>query len=157
MAVNSPPQELSVGDVARRSGVAVSTIHFYEAKGLISGWRSPGNQRRYRRGVLRRIAFIRVAQQAGVSLGEIQAVLATLPNNRVPSREDWQRLAEAWREDVEERIRRLTQLRDQFVDCIGCGCLSLERCPLRNPGDRLAREGSGPRLLEHRQLRRSGK
>jgi MerR family redox-sensitive transcriptional activator SoxR len=151
-----PRSELSVGEVARRSGLSVSAVHFYETKGLIAGWRSPGNQRRFRRGVLRRIAFIRVAQRAGVSLGEIHAVLATLPDDRAPSREDWQRLALLWRAEVEERILRLTQLRDRFDDCIGCGCLSLEVCPLRNPDDRLAKEGPGPRLLERlRKARRT--
>jgi MerR family redox-sensitive transcriptional activator SoxR len=150
-----PRSELSVGEVARRSGLSVSAVHFYEAKDLIAGWRSPGNQRRFRRGVLRRIAFIRVAQRAGVSLSEIRAVLATLPDDRAPSREDWQRLASGWRAEIEERIFRLTQLRDRFDDCIGCGCLSLEVCPLRNPDDRLADEGPGPRLLERlRKVRR---
>ena len=131
----------------------VSTIHFYQAKGLIGGWRSSGNQRRFPRGVLRRIAFIRVAQRAGVPLGKIQAVITTLPGDRAPTQEDWRRLASAWRAEVDERIRRLTQLRDRFDDCIGCGCLSLEVCPLRNPGDRLAGDGVGPRLLERRGAR----
>jgi len=154
LSAGHPQYELSVGEIARRSGLSVSAVHFYEKKGLITGWRSPGNQRRFRRGVLRRIAFIRVAQRAGVSLSEIQAVLATLPDNRAPSREDWQRLASLWRTEVEERIFRLTQLRDRFDDCIGCGCLSLDVCPLRNPDDRLADEGAGPRLLERRQMAR---
>jgi MerR family transcriptional regulator, redox-sensitive transcriptional activator SoxR len=153
-AVGGAPYEFSVGEVARRSGISVSAVHFYETKGLIAGWRSRGNQRRFPRGVLRRIAFIRVAQRAGVSLSEIHAVLATLPNDRAPSREDWQRLASLWRIEIEERIFRLTQLRDRFDDCIGCGCLSLEACPLRNPDDRLADEGAGPRLLERRRKAR---
>jgi len=152
-SADQPPRELTVGDVARRSGVPVSTIHFYQAKGLIGGWRSSGNQRRFPRGVLRRIAFIRVAQRAGVPLGKIQAVITTLPGDRAPTQEDWRRLASAWRAEVDERIRRLTQLRDRFDDCIGCGCLSLEVCPLRNPGDRLAGDGVGPRLLERRGAR----
>lgn len=150
---NSPPLVLSVGEVARRSGVAVSTVHFYQAKGLIAGWRSSGNQRRFPRGVLRRIAFIRVAQRAGVPLSQIRSTLAGLPAGRAPSQEDWRRLSSQWRAEVEERILRLTQLRDRFDDCIGCGCLSLKVCPLRNPDDRLAREGTGPRLLERRRLR----
>lgn len=150
---NQPQRELSVGDVAKRSGVPVSTIHFYQAEGLISGWRNSGNQRRFPRGVLRRIAFIRVAQRAGVPLGEIQTVLATLPGNHAPTQEDWRRLASGWRAEVDERIRKLTQLRDRFDDCIGCGCLSLEVCPLRNPDDRLAGDGAGPRLLERRGAR----
>ena len=150
---NSPPLVLGVGEVARRSGVAVSTVHFYQAKGLIAGWRSSGNQRRFPRGVLRRIAFIRVAQRAGVPLSEIRTVLSSLPHGRAPSQEDWRQLSSQWRAEVEERIRRLTQLRDRFDDCIGCGCLSLKVCPLRNPDDRLAREGTGPRLLERRRAR----
>ena len=149
------PQDLSVGEVAKRSGVSVSTVHFYEAKGLIGSWRSPGNQRRFPRGVLRRIAFVRVAQRAGISLAEIHSVLAVLPDDRPPSREDWRRLSSAWRAELDERIRRLTQLRERFDDCIGCGCLSLEVCPLRNPDDRLSGEGPGPRLLEAR--RRGGR
>jgi MerR family redox-sensitive transcriptional activator SoxR len=144
----SPPPVLSVGEVARRSGVAVSTVHFYQSKGLIAGWRSSGNQRRFPRGVLRRIAFIRVAQRAGVPLSQIKSALASLPSGRAPSQEDWRRLSSQWRAEVEERIRRLVQLRDRFDDCIGCGCLSLKVCPLRNPDDRLAREGAGARLLE---------
>jgi MerR family redox-sensitive transcriptional activator SoxR len=145
---NSPPPVLSVGEVAQRSGVAVSTVHFYQSKGLIAGWRSSGNQRRFPRGVLRRIAFIRVAQRAGVPLSQIKSALASLPGGRAPSQEDWRRLSSQWRAEVEERIRRLVQLRDRFDDCIGCGCLSLKVCPLRNPDDRLAREGAGARLLE---------
>jgi MerR family redox-sensitive transcriptional activator SoxR len=152
-AANPPPLVLSVGEVARRSGVAVSTVHFYQAKGLIAGWRSSGNQRRFPRGVLRRIAFIRVAQRAGVPLGEIRSVLSSLPHGRAPSQADWRQLSSQWRAEVEERIRSLTQLRDRFDDCIGCGCLSLNVCPLRNADDRLAREGTGPRLLERRRAR----
>jgi MerR family redox-sensitive transcriptional activator SoxR len=148
-----PPAELSVGQVARRSGVPVSTVHFYQAQGLIQGWRSAGNQRRFPRGVLRRIAFIRVAQQAGISLKEIHAVLSVLANGHPPTRRDWQRLSAQWRAELDARIRRLTQLRDRFDRCIGCGCLSLDLCPLRNLGDRLASEGPGPRLLERRKLR----
>ena len=147
-SLDSPGFVLTVGEVARRSGVAVSTVHFYEKKGLITAWRSTGNQRRFPRAVLRRIALVRIAQRAGVSLGQICDALAVLPGDRLPSTEDWNRLSRAWRADVEERIRRLTQLRDRFDNCIGCGCLSLADCPLRNPDDRLAEEGSGPRLLE---------
>jgi MerR family redox-sensitive transcriptional activator SoxR len=127
--------------------VPVSTIHFYQAKGLIAGWRSPGNQRRFPRGILRRIALIRVAQRAGVPLSEIRSALAVLPHDHPPTIADWRRLSSLWRAEVEERIRSLTELRDRFDECIGCGCLSLKVCPLRNPGDRLAREGAGPRLL----------
>jgi MerR family redox-sensitive transcriptional activator SoxR len=144
---NHPPSELSVGQVADRSGVSISTVHFYQAKGLIHGWRSSGNQRRFPRGVLRRIAFVKVAQRAGVRLSDIHAVLAALPRNHPPTREDWRRLSSQWRAELDERIRGLSQLRDRFDECIGCGCLSLKVCPLRNPGDRLAGEGPGPRLL----------
>ena len=143
-----PPPELSVGEVARRSGVAVSTIHFYEAKGLIRGWRSEGNQRRYPRGVLRRVAVIKVAQRTGIPLETIKQALAALPDDRAPSAEDWARLSHRWREDLDGRIARLTRLRDELSECIGCGCLSLTACPLRNPGDELARQGAGARILD---------
>jgi MerR family redox-sensitive transcriptional activator SoxR len=138
---------LTVGEVAARSGVAVSTIHFYEAKGLITSVRSAGNQRRFPRSELRRIAVIRVAQRAGISLGEIRNALDTLPATRAVSAKDWARLSKRWKDDLEERIRRLTSLRDQLGDCIGCGCLSLDSCPMRNPRDVLSQEGPGPRLL----------
>lgn len=138
---------LSVGEVARRSGVPISTLHFYEAKGLIEGWRTSGNQRRYHRAVLRRIAIIRIAQRAGIPLATVGQALADLPHDHVPSAADWRRFTAAWRTMLDERIVGLTQLRDQIDSCIGCGCLSLEDCPLRNPGDRLGREGPGPRRL----------
>jgi MerR family redox-sensitive transcriptional activator SoxR len=143
-----PPLDLSVGDVARRSGVAVSAIHFYEAEGLISGWRTAANHRRYPRGTLRRIAIIKVAQRAGIPLKEIAAALATLPAGAVPTAADWARLSAGWKADLDDRIARLTRLRDQLSGCIGCGCLSLRDCPLRNPADILAEEGPGPRILD---------
>jgi len=143
----SPKTALSVGEVARRSGVAVSTLHFYEAKGLIRSWRTEGNQRRYHRSVLRRIAIIRVALLAGISLATIRDALVDLPHDRVPTKADWVRFASAWRDMLEQRIVNLTQLRDQITSCIGCGCLSLEECPLRNPDDELGRAGPGPRRL----------
>jgi MerR family redox-sensitive transcriptional activator SoxR len=139
---------LTVGEVARRSGVAVSTVHFYEVKGLISSRRSSGNQRRYARDVLRRIAVIKVAQKLGVPLAAIAEALETLPQQRTPTARDWNRLSAQWRRDLDERIEKLTLLRDQLNDCIGCGCLSLERCRLRNPWDVLSDEGAGPRLLD---------
>ncbi|HVA26913.1 MAG TPA: redox-sensitive transcriptional activator SoxR [Candidatus Baltobacteraceae bacterium] len=139
---------LTVGEVARRSGVAVSTIHFYESKGLVSSIRNRGNQRRFHRSELRRIAVIKVAQRAGISLAEISEALATLPTDRAVSARDWARLSKRWKNDLDERIERLTALRDQLGDCIGCGCLSLASCPLRNPMDELAEEGPGPRLLD---------
>ncbi len=142
-----PPAELTVGEVARRAGVAVSALHFYEAEGLIRSRRTKGNQRRYPRGVLRRIAVIKVAQRAGVPLREIAAALDVLPGDRPPTAADWARMSQRWKEDLDGRIAQLTALRDQLQDCIGCGCLSMRDCPLRNPADRLAKRGAGPRLI----------
>lgn len=138
---------LSVGEVAERAGVAVSTLHFYEAQGLIKAWRNAGNQRRYAREVLRRVAVIKVAQRAGMPLKTIRDAFDALPDQRTPTRADWQRLSAQWRTELDERIRALEQLRDQLTDCIGCGCLSIDRCPLRNPGDALGEEGAGAQLL----------
>lgn len=146
-AAHGLPSALSVGEVARRSAVPVSTVHFYESKELITSQRSAGNQRRYARDVLRRIAFIRAAQQVGISLADIRAALNTLPANRSPNREDWQRLSAIWRNDLDARIAHLRQLRDTLDDCIACGCLSLESCRLRNPLDRMAANGTGPQRL----------
>ncbi|KRG69988.1 MerR family transcriptional regulator [Pseudoxanthomonas dokdonensis] len=140
--------ELSVGQVAQRAGVAVSTLHFYEAKGLIHSIRNAGNQRRYPREVLRRVAVIKVAQRAGIPLAEIAQALSALPEKRTPTARDWQRLSTRWRQQLDERIERLTRMRAQMDRCIGCGCLSLKNCPLRNPGDILGEEGAGPRLLD---------
>jgi MerR family transcriptional regulator, redox-sensitive transcriptional activator SoxR len=139
---------LTVGEVAERAGVAVSTLHFYEAEGLITSWRNSGNQRRYAREVLRRVAVIKVAQRTGIPLKEIREALATLPEKRTPTTADWKKLSARWRGQLTERIERLTRLRDQLDGCIGCGCLSMDSCPLRNPWDRLGREGAGARLLE---------
>lgn len=139
--------ELSVGEVAARSGIAISALHFYETKGLIASRRSAGNQRRYARDVLRRLAVIRVAQRVGIPLETIGAALATLPDARTPTRADWQRLSSLWRGHLDARIHELTRLRDELTDCIGCGCLSLQRCKLSNPADALARLGTGPRRL----------
>lgn len=138
---------LSVGEVASRSGIAVSALHFYETKGLIRSTRSLGNQRRYDSSVLRRIAVIRIAQDLGVSLAEIGTALASLPEGRTPNAADWARLSTMWRDSLDQRITRLQRLRDGLGDCIGCGCLSTIHCPLRNPDDRLGENGSGPRLL----------
>ncbi|MEV4778940.1 redox-sensitive transcriptional activator SoxR [Burkholderia sp. LMU1-1-1.1] len=140
----SPPKELGVGELAERAGVAVSALHFYEAKGLIHSVRSGGNQRRYARSVLRRLAVIKVAQRVGMPLAAIAEALNALPSGRTPTVADWRRLSAAWKLELEERIRTLTQLRDQLDGCIGCGCLSLKACPLRNAQDALAREGAGP-------------
>jgi MerR family redox-sensitive transcriptional activator SoxR len=144
----APGGTLSVGEVAKRSGVAVSTLHFYETKGLIRSLRTDGNQRRYPRGVLRRVAVIKVAQRTGMPLASIQEALARLPDSRAPTAEEWGGFSRTWRDELDERIRRLSQLRDQLDDCIGCGCLSLKTCPLRNPRDALGAQGPGPRLLE---------
>ena len=141
-------EPLTVGEVARRSGVAVSTLHFYEAEGLIRSWRTSGNQRRYAREVLRRVAIIRVAQRTGMELAAIRKALKTLPRERTPNAADWKKLSASWKSELNGRIDRLTRLRDQLEGCIGCGCLSMGACPLRNPWDRLSKEGPGPRLLE---------
>ncbi|MGF6493269.1 MerR family redox-sensitive transcriptional activator SoxR [Luteibacter sp. 621] len=138
-------RELSVGEVARRAGVAVSALHFYERKGLIHSLRTAGNQRRYASDVLRRIAVIRVAQRVGIPLEAVRQALASLPEGRTPSRDDWAGLSERWRQDLDERISQLANLRDRLGDCIGCGCLSMSACALANPGDALASEGGGPR------------
>ena len=139
--------ELTVGQVARRSGVAVSALHFYERQGLISSRRTTGNQRRYRRDVLRRVAFIRTSRRVGIPLRRIAEALATLPTGRAPTRQDWARLSRAWQEDLEARIEQLERLRDTLTDCIGCGCLSLTSCGLNNPEDELSVTGDGPRRL----------
>ncbi|RXJ74661.1 redox-sensitive transcriptional activator SoxR [Veronia nyctiphanis] len=139
--------ELSVGQVAKRSGVAVSALHFYEKKGLIFSNRNAGNQRRYSNSVLRRVAVIKTAQQLGISLDEIKEVLATLPRERSPSREDWSEMAEIWRQDLQQRIARLQRLSESLDSCIGCGCLSLDKCGLRNPDDVMGKKDSGGVLL----------
>lgn len=138
----------SVGEVARRSGVSVTALHFYESRGLIRSARTAGNQRRYPRDVLRRIAVIRVGQRVGIPLSTIAAALATLPTDRSPTRADWVRLSSHWRRDLDARIALLVALRDTLTDCIGCGCLSLQRCALRNPGDAVGGAGAGAALLE---------
>lgn len=141
-------RELSVGEVAERSGVAVSTLHFYEAKGLIRSNRNRGNQRRYPRSVLRRVAVIKVAQKTGIPLAEIGEALSVLPHDRPLTADDWGRLSERWRDALDRRIAQLQSLRNHLTGCIGCGCLSMSECPLRNPLDTLADKGGGPHLLE---------
>lgn len=141
-------RELTVGQLAERSGVAVSALHFYEAEGLISARRTSGNQRRYRREMLRRLAFIRASQRVGIPLKTIKEALDRLPNNRTPNRRDWERLSAAWRTDLDERIAQLEHLRDRLSGCIGCGCLSIDRCKLTNPEDVLGEEGPGARNLD---------
>ncbi|WP_329617177.1 redox-sensitive transcriptional activator SoxR [Streptomyces brevispora] len=147
--------ELTVGQLSARSGAAVSALHFYEAKGLISSRRTSGNQRRYSRDALRRVAFVRAAQRVGIPLATIRDALAELPEERTPNRDDWARLSEAWRSELDERIEQLARLRDHLTDCIGCGCLSLENCVLSNPNDITGERISGSRLMpgkvaEHR-------
>jgi MerR family redox-sensitive transcriptional activator SoxR len=140
-------RSLSAGEVAVRSGVAVSTVHFYEAKGLLEGWRSAGNQRRYSRDVLRRVAIIKVAQRLGLPLSMIKRAIDSLPGGRTPTARDWRRLSGDWRVELDRRIDLLQKLRGQLENCIGCGCLSLKVCQLRNPGDTMSERGPGPQLL----------
>jgi MerR family transcriptional regulator, redox-sensitive transcriptional activator SoxR len=139
--------ELPIGAVSERTGVAPSALRFYEAEGLIHASRSPGGQRRYPRDVLRRVSFIRVAQQVGLSLDEIRAALASLPENRTPNKRDWELLSNAWRPRLDGQIALLERLRDRLTGCIGCGCLSLRACQLLNPDDEAARFGPGPRWI----------
>jgi len=141
-------KQLTVGEVAARSGVAVTALHFYESKGLITSKRNAGNQRRYPREVLRRVALIKVAQRLGIPLAEIGLALNNLPNDRAPSAADWKVLSAQWREELDERIEQLTLLRDQLNGCIGCGCLSMDACPLRNQGDVLGEKGPGPHFRD---------
>lgn len=138
---------LTVGDLSARSGVAVSALHFYERKGLIASERTAGNQRRYRRDTLRRVAFIRVSQRVGIPLAEIKAALESLPEGRTPTKRDWARLSAIWRTELDARIAALEHLRNDLTGCIGCGCLSLRTCALQNPQDSLgeAGDGTGPR------------
>jgi MerR family transcriptional regulator, redox-sensitive transcriptional activator SoxR len=138
---------ISIGELARRSGVATSAIRFYEEQGLVSSSRTEGGQRQYRREALRRISFIRAAQAVGLNLAEIRAALATLPGQRTPTKQDWQRLSRAWQPMLQERIDALIALRDQLASCVGCGCLSLKSCALYNPGDIAQQHGSGARYL----------
>lgn len=141
------PEWLTIGEVAARSGVPHTALRFYEQRGLLAAQRSSGNQRRYPRAVLRRLAFIRAAQRVGLSLDQITAALATLPEDRSPTRRDWTRLSRSWRSELDVRIDALLRLRDNLDGCIGCGCLSLQRCALFNPGDAQAADGPGsPKL-----------
>jgi MerR family transcriptional regulator, redox-sensitive transcriptional activator SoxR len=141
---------LSIGELSARSGVAPSALRYYEEQGLIGSERTPGNQRRYPRPMLRRVAFVRSAQRVGLTLDEIHAALATLPENRTPTKADWARLSRGWRPRIEEQIERLERLRDKLDSCIGCGCLSLRRCALNNPDDEVAARGPGAVFLEPR-------
>lgn len=137
----------SVGKVAKRCGVNVSTLHFYEDKGLIHSWRNQGNQRRYQKDVIRRVSVIKAAQKVGISLGSIKQALATLPENRTPDTGDWEVLARHWKSELDAKIASLEKLRDSLSGCIGCGCLSMNNCPIYNADDKLASKGPGPVLL----------
>jgi MerR family transcriptional regulator, redox-sensitive transcriptional activator SoxR len=139
--------ELTIGEVAARSGVAPSALRFYERRGLIAAGRTDGNQRRYDRAVLRRIAFIQAGRSAGIRLEAIRAALETLPASRTPTRRDWARLSNRWREDLETRIATLQALRDRLDTCIGCGCLSIDKCELLNPEDEAGQKGAGAHYL----------
>lgn len=138
---------LTIGQVAARSGLAPSALRYYEAQGLIEATRTAGGARRYPRSVLRRLAVIRAARNVGLSLPEVRSALASVPGGRPPTVVDWARLSQDWRNRLDEQIAALTQLRDGLTSCIGCGCLSLERCALSNPGDVAARDGAGARWL----------
>jgi MerR family transcriptional regulator, redox-sensitive transcriptional activator SoxR len=142
--------ELTIGELSERSGMAASAIRYYEERGLVASRRTTGNQRRYPRATLRRLAFVRTAQRVGLTLEEIETALATLPSNRTPTKADWTRLSRAWRPRLDAQIAQLERLRDTLDSCIGCGCLSLRRCALRNPGDEVAERGPGPVFLEGR-------
>jgi MerR family redox-sensitive transcriptional activator SoxR len=139
--------ELTIGALSERTGVATSALRYYEAEGLIHATRSPGGQRRYPRDVLRRVSFIRIAQQVGLTLDEIRSALASLPESRTPTQKDWERLSKSWRPRIDEQIAILERLRDRLTGCIGCGCLSLKLCKLVNPDDTAAERGPGPRYV----------
>jgi MerR family redox-sensitive transcriptional activator SoxR len=139
--------ELSIGALSERTGVAHSALRFYEAEGLIHAARSDGGQRRYPRDILRRVSFIRIAQQVGLSLDEIRTALSSLPESRTPNQKDWERLSASWRPRLDAQIAMLERLRDRLTGCIGCGCLSMQACRLLNPGDEAAQRGPGPRYV----------
>jgi MerR family redox-sensitive transcriptional activator SoxR len=140
-------EPLTIGELARRTGLAVSAIRFYETKGLVTSIRSAGGQRRFLRSDIRRLSFVLIAQQLGFSIQEIRAALATLPANRAPTQKDWERISRDFRSQLDQRISRMTRLRDYLDGCIGCGCLSLKKCALYNPGDRMKKFGPGPRIV----------
>jgi MerR family transcriptional regulator, redox-sensitive transcriptional activator SoxR len=146
--------ELSIGEVAARSGVAPSAIRFYEEQGLLAPHRTSGNQRRYDRSVLRRIALIQAGRAAGIPLSRIRVALDSLPAGRTPTRRDWERFSRRWRDDLDRRIATLEALRDRLTTCIGCGCLSIDRCELLNPDDEAAATGPGAHYLEREGPRR---
>jgi MerR family redox-sensitive transcriptional activator SoxR len=143
----TPAQTLTIGELARRTGLSVSAIRFYESRGLVRAIRTGGNQRRFLRSDIRRLSFALIAQQLGLTLGQIEAELATLPEGRPPTRADWQRISADIRDVLDEKIAMLQRTREKLDGCIGCGCLSLETCALYNPGDRAGRAGPGPRFI----------
>ena len=145
----------SVGRVAKRCGVRVSTLHFYEQKGLIRSSRNAGNQRRYRADVVRRVSVIKAAQKMGISLASIKQAFSALPDERTPTQKDWQRLSTSWKLELNERIAYLERLRDSLTGCIGCGCLSMSNCPIYNAEDKLGAKRSGPVILEDRDMSRN--
>ena len=140
-------ESLTIGELSARSGVPTSALRFYESRGLIRATRTGGNQRRYDRAELRRVAFVRIAQRVGLSLDDIGDALAALPGSRTPTKADWARLSAAWRARLDEQIALLERLRDRLAGCIGCGCLSLQRCRISNPDDMHAADGAGPHYL----------
>lgn len=142
-----PEAELTIGEVAMRSGVAASAVRFYETQGLVAAQRTEGNQRRYERAVLRRLALIQAGKAAGIPLGDIRAALETLPSGRTPTRRDWERFSRRWRDDLDRRIGTLQAIRNRMTTCIGCGCLSIDRCELLNPDDEAAVKGGGAHYL----------
>ncbi|MBW4720323.1 redox-sensitive transcriptional activator SoxR [Saccharothrix obliqua] len=145
----APTDLLTIGELARRAGVATSAVRFYEAQGLITSVRTAGNQRRYPRHVLRRLSLVLFAKRLGIPLAEVAEVFAGLPDDRMPGKRDWDRIANRWREHLEARRREVEQLQRELTGCIGCGCLSLRRCYVLNPGDSLSEHGAGPQLLLH--------
>jgi MerR family transcriptional regulator, redox-sensitive transcriptional activator SoxR len=140
--------EVTIGELSERSGIPTSAIRYYETRGLVTSRRTTGNQRRYARSMLRRLAFIRTAQRVGLTLEEIEEALSTLPSSRTPTKADWARLSRGWRPRLDAQIAQLERLRDTLDACIGCGCLSLRRCALSNPGDVVAPRGPGPVFLD---------
>ena len=142
------PDELTIGELSARSGVAASALRFYEDRGLIGARRTSGNQRRYDRAVLRRIALIQAGRAAGIPLERIRAALESLPRHRTPTRRDWERLSRGWRDDLDRRIAALEAIRDRLTTCIGCGCLSIDRCSLLNPGDEAGAAGPGAHYFQ---------
>jgi MerR family redox-sensitive transcriptional activator SoxR len=147
--------ELTIGELAARSGVARSALRFYESEGLVPARRTSGNQRRYERAVLRRVALIQAGRAAGIPLERIRVALDSLPAGRTPTRRDWERLSRGWREDLDRRIDTLSSIRDRLTTCIGCGCLSIDRCTLLNPGDEAGELGPGAHYLQLESRRAS--